>query len=294
MKKVFIFSLFICFICFNTNSQTYLNPHIVLCPENYYRLKNLSLDKIELTSNETILYFTYIATSEWVNINNDIYLQGIKDDKKYNLIKADGIPISPNKYYFEKSNPYLKFKLFFENIPSHIQEFDMIECSNNSCFNLYDISLKLDFNQGNKIDNYIENNLPFILWKYFYTPSKNTVQNQSFDDIFYNELLDMENIFNINESYQEASESINFKTRIISFLYNGNSITTIFNANKSPYNLKFIRIDFKTENEASLFLKNYSAYFHMQKISGTHYIHSRFPGRYITQKNNTIFINTLI
>ncbi len=294
MNRVFIFMLFICFISFKTNSQVYLNPHVVLCPENYFRLKSLSLDKIELTSSETILHFTYSAISEWVNINDSIHIQGIKDNKKYYLIKAEGIPISPNKYYFKDSNPYLKFKLHFEKIDPSIQEFDLIECSNNYCFNLYDVSLQLDFEKGNKLDNYIENQLPSILWKYFYVSPINIPQDQSFDDTFFKELSNMKNVFNISESYQEPDKSINFKAKIISFLYNGNNITTIFNANKSPYNLKFIHIDFKTKNEASQFIKNYSEYFHMKKISETHYVHNRFIGRFITQKDNIIVINTLI
>lgn len=293
MKNVFLF--LISFLSLNVYGQVYLNPHIVLCPQNFFRSKNLSLDKIEITSNETILYLTHAVLTEWVNIRKDVCIQSLDGTEKYSFIKAEGIPVAPEKYYFDKTTPYLKFKLFFEKIPSTLKQFDLIECpESDNCFNLYDISTKFSFEKEKEYSEYIEKYLPFTLWKHFYISPKGESNGNSFDDIFYSELVKMNNVFNLNEFYQEPTKELNFRARIISFLYNGNLLTVTFDSKKSLYNLKFVRIDFKTENEATLFLKGFSEYFHMKKVTDTSYAHSRFVGRQISQEGKSIFIITLV
>jgi hypothetical protein len=126
-----------------TFSQVILNPPIT--KQDEYSIK---LDKIEITEYNTILYFTHTSAQEytnggWVRIEPNITIKETYGLRKYKLIKAEGIPLSPNKFEYSYKGQTLSFRLIFPKIAYDINTIDLIECpSSPNCFNFYGIQIK--------------------------------------------------------------------------------------------------------------------------------------------------------
>lgn len=126
-----------------TNSQTIINPSI-----NSRDEYSLNIDKIELTEYSTIIYCTHTAPDAyenggWVSIEPNIILKETYGSRRYKLVKAEGIPLSPNKFTYSFKGQTLSFRLIFPRIGSDISLIDLIECQNSSnCFNFYGIKIK--------------------------------------------------------------------------------------------------------------------------------------------------------
>ena len=94
MKNILLFLLIISnFVC---SSQTIDN--IVFEKKSH---ENLKLNKIELLSDKTVLYFTLTSSSEneWFNINKKSFLNDNINKISYDLISAENVEYSPNKSY---------------------------------------------------------------------------------------------------------------------------------------------------------------------------------------------------
>ncbi len=115
---------------------------------------NLSVDKIELTKTETIFYLSVnnqLDSGGWFCADKKIYIQSKFGSKeKYNIIRSEGIPICPEKYYFAKAGENLNFKLFFPAVPSYVKKIDLVEDCNESCF--FFRNLVLDNELSNEIN----------------------------------------------------------------------------------------------------------------------------------------------
>jgi len=103
----------------------------------------LRITNIITLSKYTEIQFTYNnGNSGWVSINTNTYLV---DDKKrkYQLLEAVDIPISPEKKHFFKENESVNFTLYFQPISNLSSKINMIECDNDAhCFNIYNINLE--------------------------------------------------------------------------------------------------------------------------------------------------------
>lgn len=113
----------------------------------YARRDNVSLSilEIELTPEYTILKGNYrnVMNYGWANINSATFIRDCKTGKRYNIIKSEGLPISPNNHSFTKENEELPFKLYFSAIDTDTQMIDLIEDEKtNSSFNFWGIGLK--------------------------------------------------------------------------------------------------------------------------------------------------------
>lgn len=132
--------------------QTINNPSIIR-QDNY----SLSIDKIELTYSSTIIYCTHTAPDTyqnggWVRLSPEIILKETYGGRKYKLVKAEGIPLSPNKFNYSYKGQKLTFRLLFPNIASDISLIDLIECEDDrNCFNFYGIKIKETYSNYNPI-----------------------------------------------------------------------------------------------------------------------------------------------
>lgn len=109
--------------------------------------RSIKINKIELTAENTIVYCTHTAPDMyekggWVNISGNTYLLDRQRNKRYYILKAEGVPMKPGKHQYDYAGQTLSFRLFFPRIPQYVKRFDMVECEeSNNCFNFYGISL---------------------------------------------------------------------------------------------------------------------------------------------------------
>ena len=97
------------------------------------------LDKIKIDGDTTYLYFTYFAEdSSWVAISKDTYIEDIKG-VKYPILKAEGIPYSPQTMTITESTQ-IPVTLCFPRISTDI--FNLIESPKENAFNIYGINIK--------------------------------------------------------------------------------------------------------------------------------------------------------
>ena len=137
MKKILLFLLIISnFVC---SSQTIEN--IVFEKKSH---ENLKLNKIELLSDKTVLYFTLTSSSEneWFNINKKSFLNDHTNKIPYDLISAENVDYSPNKTYFSKKGETKSFKLTYEKIKDNCTSIDFVDCMESGCFWISNITLK--------------------------------------------------------------------------------------------------------------------------------------------------------
>jgi hypothetical protein len=90
---------------------------------------HISITKVELTNDETIVYMKYEPTGKEMGIyppGHDMafFITDVSNAKKYNLLDAEDIAIKPNLQYADRE---INFKLIFERIPDSMKRFHIIE-----------------------------------------------------------------------------------------------------------------------------------------------------------------------
>lgn len=110
--------------------------------------KNPQLLRIIMDEEYTRLDFGYQTVKiykrgGWVKISKDTFLRSTSSNRKFRLIQAKNIPISPQKHHFQSKKDWLFFSLYFEPIPFNDSVFDMIEDENGdgSEFNYFGIEI---------------------------------------------------------------------------------------------------------------------------------------------------------
>ena len=140
------------------NTELKLPLRVVVNPYNYSSKDQVSITRILLFNDETIIDFycnNYVddeSIYEWFNINSKSYIKA--DGKKYELLKADNIAIAPSKTYFDTSKELdqRNFRLHFKAIPLYVSSIDFIEESG-SDWNIYDLDIS---NTTNRYENEYE------------------------------------------------------------------------------------------------------------------------------------------
>ncbi len=149
--------LFLCFFSLSLSAQVFENPAY-----NQKSHESLIIDKIEITSTNTIIYLSIqnkLEKGGWFCASKDISITGKTTNKDYKLVKSEGIPICPKQYHFTKINEVLKFKLFFAIIDTSDNIIDLTEHCNQACFFFKNIILDNTFSK--KLSNF-EKGLEFI------------------------------------------------------------------------------------------------------------------------------------
>ena len=134
MRKLVVLCTLLLFIGY-TNAQVVENPVFDRTDVSAFRVQ-----KIEVKKDTTFVYCSYSAEAgSWANISKDACLYVKKANKKYPLLKCDGLPFSPQKksfMYEERCNVLLCFPPI-----RNISKFDIIENAGDKAFNIYGIDI---------------------------------------------------------------------------------------------------------------------------------------------------------
>lgn len=140
MKQLTTFIIFL-FVTASGLTQTIDSPSIDRKDND-----NIGILEIKKTSSNTTIHFIYQSDDKyidggWVNINPSIKIKDSDGYRSYDLIRAEGIPLSPKKKESDFAGQWFSFQLIFPKISSDISKIDIIECSTSNCFNFYGVSL---------------------------------------------------------------------------------------------------------------------------------------------------------
>lgn len=125
----------------SSSTRTVTNPKVT---KNY--ANKLNVQFVTLSSTETVLTISTTNMSadgstyyQWMNIDEGAYI--VANGQKYQLRRAEGIAIAPNKTYYSYAGDTKTFKLYFPSIPTSATSIDFIE-SSSSEWRLYGIQLR--------------------------------------------------------------------------------------------------------------------------------------------------------
>ena len=117
--------------------------------------EHLEVTKVQITRKDIKLTIRYANTgSSWININSKalIYdtdqVEGLSTRQKVNymhpLKAVKGIAVSPQKTTLTRGDQAVLFELTFPKPRRKTKMIDLIECSSNTCFNIYNIDIDSD------------------------------------------------------------------------------------------------------------------------------------------------------
>lgn len=122
---------------------------------NYKCSAEIEILRIEFNDECTRIDFLYRLPSKldnwgWVQISRYTFIRVVGSKKKLRIIKAENIPIAPNKHFFKSNNEILAYTLYFPALPKNCEKIDIIESESGATnlFNFYGVSL---YKIGNKI-----------------------------------------------------------------------------------------------------------------------------------------------
>ena len=112
---------------------------------------NLVMKQVEITKNQTVISFVHtspFATSpdniSWVEIEPKIQIIAVGGKRIFKFIKAEGIPVAPDRHVYKSKDEKLFFKVYFEKLDPGIEKFDLFECTSGDrivCFNFYGVKI---------------------------------------------------------------------------------------------------------------------------------------------------------
>lgn len=102
--------------------------------------KGLELTDVELTNNQTVLWFRYTNYYDngWASIEKDCKIVAYPSARSLTMIKSTGLPVSPAHHEFKRRGEQLRFSLTFPALPQGTTKFNFIE-SSNSTWKFFDI-----------------------------------------------------------------------------------------------------------------------------------------------------------
>lgn len=110
---------------------------------------NLILLRLLLDDDFTAIEFGYVAPfyykrGGWIRIDQQTHINN--GAKRFKLLRAENIPLSPDSMHFESIRDWQFFTLYFEPIPKIDQLIDIIESQNpnSNDFNFYSIAVEMD------------------------------------------------------------------------------------------------------------------------------------------------------
>lgn len=63
----------------------------------------------------------------WISIDKKTVIRPVGTRLCFPLVKAEGIPIAPDRHYFKSPNDILHYSLYFYSIPPDVKCFDILE-----------------------------------------------------------------------------------------------------------------------------------------------------------------------
>lgn len=140
MRWIFILiSLLYSVVC---SAQVIENP-VFERTDNYV----FHVNKIEKSNTSTYVYCTLnVPKNSWANISPNTYIEDVYSKKKYNILKCEGLPYSPNKRYFNNNDTKCEIVLFFPAL-NNTSKVNIIDTPNNDGFNVYGVNISKSYNQ---------------------------------------------------------------------------------------------------------------------------------------------------
>ncbi len=123
--------------------------------------KDLKIERVVMSTTETVIYFSIYADEGWFCVDTSYYIIGKSDSKTYKLLKTEGMKICPDSYKFDHDS--IKFSLHFQPINNINDYIDIIEGCDNSCVKIENVLInealiKIDEAYNNAINNYHQKN----------------------------------------------------------------------------------------------------------------------------------------
>ncbi len=118
------------------------NPEIKIINVNDTSLKVM---RVELEEDYTRIDFVFNnGNSGWVQIDPNSFIRPVGSEIHLRLVKAAGIPLAPQKYFFTKVNQTIYYTLYFPAVPKTVKEIDIIEkeTPGGNWFNFYGVSME--------------------------------------------------------------------------------------------------------------------------------------------------------
>lgn len=104
------------------------------------------IKSIEITDEFTRIDFIYRSSKVytnggWISMEKSAYITPVGSGERYGLIRAEGIPIAPNKFYFSRQGVFHTYSLFYPPLPNSVTTIDIIEReAPGNFFNFYDVN----------------------------------------------------------------------------------------------------------------------------------------------------------
>ena len=125
---------------------------------------SIKVAKVKRTENYTIITFCHFAGKKyvnggWVTISPNTYIRKSGTAEKLVLVKAEGIPLSPQKHFYKSTHEYLFYTLYFPPLLHETASIDIIEkeAGDSSYFNFYGVALSRIKEGAIKINGFILN-----------------------------------------------------------------------------------------------------------------------------------------
>jgi hypothetical protein len=110
---------------------------------------DVAISEIEVNEELTRIDFFMISSliydrGGWIQMHPSCYIRPHGTDLKLQLIKAEGIPIAPTKYYFQCQGQAHSYTLYFPPLPKGTTMIDVIERDGNfpNDFNFFSVSVR--------------------------------------------------------------------------------------------------------------------------------------------------------
>ncbi|MEJ6980283.1 hypothetical protein WG906_07470 [Pedobacter sp. P351] len=137
MKKPYLLLLLFLISSISCFAQAIVNPYVETVDD-----RACYISKIEITDKFTIVSFEHKNNNGWVRVSDKIYIE-TPDHTRYEYVKSEGIPVSPEKYTFKEGEESLKFKVYFKALPKRVKTVNIIEKEGDRfSFNFYGVSFE--------------------------------------------------------------------------------------------------------------------------------------------------------
>ncbi len=106
--------------------------------------QDLRILRIGIYSDSTVIDLSIenkLVQGGWFCADKKIYIENPRDHKRFDIIKARGIPRCPSVYSFKHIGEKLNFTLVFPKISADARILNLIEDCDKSCFQFKDIIL---------------------------------------------------------------------------------------------------------------------------------------------------------
>ena len=125
-----------------------MSPKLYNLPSYKANAGRPHLLRLVLTNKYTRIDFghqtdSYYTRGGWVNIYPETFIRIHRAEEKLGMIRAENIPVNPQKHHYKSTVDSLHFSLYFPPLPDRSLTFDLIEEEpvTPTSFNFYNIRI---------------------------------------------------------------------------------------------------------------------------------------------------------